>query len=575
MLEAEPPAAASPSAKVLVVDDSTSSRCVLNEILIAQGYGVVFAENGVEALKQVERESPDIVLMDLWMPVMDGIEAARRIKQQQQQQQYIPIIFLTSETDEHVLARCLAAGGDDFMSKPYGHVLLKAKIEALLRTRKLYIDLQAQKETLAAHEELHREEFVLAERIYNRIVRASRRQMRNVKYLLRPMDVFSGDLILAAETPSGRQQFLLGDFTGHGLPAAIGAMVVFDIFYGMSSKGFPMGQTLMEINRKLLEILPPGHFLAACMVEFTPDQQIATIWNGGLPPVLLRGDEKGSQAIVPSTHLPLGIVPGHEMDFNAATLRVSPDVRILVQSDGVIEARNPRGEMFGSDRLDFSLRSIEDPEALFDGIVRDLQGFMEDAPQSDDISLLEITCDPMRGEEAPVQARQGAVSKPPMNWKLSLGLCASALREMDPLPSLLQLITDIQGLQPHREHIYTVLAELYSNALEHGILGLDSDLKHSPDGFDEYYRQRQKALEQLSMGGVRLEIQHSPAAEGGGQLALRVEHTGKGFDHQTVLPELTANDGLHGRGIKLVRSICQEVNYFGEGNAVEAVYQWK
>jgi hypothetical protein len=311
------------------------------------------------------------------------------------------------------------------------------------------------------------------------------------------------------------------------------------------------------------------------MVEYIPNQQIATIWNGGLPPVLVRGDEKGSQAIVPSTHLPLGIVPSHEMDVSAMTLRITPEVRILVYSDGVIEARNQREDMYGSERLEACLQAIENPERLFDGIVQDLQGFVGDAPQQDDISLLEVTCDPALAEETPVQVQQGAVSKEPMNWRLSLRLCASALREMDPLPSLLQLMTDIQGLHPHREHIYTILAELYSNALEHGILGLDSNLKHSPDGFDEYYRQRQEALSRLSEGGIRLEFLHTPGEEGGGRLTLRVEHTGKGFEHQTVLPELAANDGFHGRGIKLVRSLCEEMSYLGEGNAVEVVYRWK
>ena len=563
---------ASTPAKVLVVDDDMISRQVLRGLLTSHGYSVMLAGNGLEALEQVHRDPPDLVFMDLFMPGMDGFETAWRIKQQQQQ--FMPIVFLTAEQSDQVLAKCLAAGGDDVVSKPYSFILLKAKMEALLRTRRLYNELQAQQQALAIHEERRQEEFRLAERIYSRITRTSRLRMGNVKYLLKPIETFSGDLILAAVTPSGGQQFLVGDFSGHGLPAAIGAMVVFDVFYSMTAKGFSIGRIVQEINLKLLEILPTGHFLSACLIELSPDHQIATVWNGGLPPVYVRGDEAGGQAVIQSTHLPLGVVPGHVLDVSATVLSVSQGNRIVVYSDGVIEARNRQGEMYSDERLQACFHAVQDATALFDRIVGDLQGFVGDAPQYDDICLLEITCDPALAGRNSAQDQRCDRARTPTNWKLSLGLCANALREMDPLPSILQLVTEIQGLHPHRERLYTVLAELYSNALEHGILGLDSQLKHSPDGFAKYYQQRQEALNRLSEGAICMEFQHAPAPEGGGRLILRVTHTGKGFDYHKIPPEFTGNTGFCGRGIPLVRILCDKVTYMDEGKEVEAVYLW-
>ena len=68
----------------------------------------------------------------------------------------------------------------------------------------------------------------------------------NIRYLLSPYALFNGDLLLAACTPSGNMHLLLGDFTGHGLPAAVGAMPLAEVFYGMTAKGFGLAETLRE-----------------------------------------------------------------------------------------------------------------------------------------------------------------------------------------------------------------------------------------------------------------------------------------------------------------------------------------
>jgi hypothetical protein len=90
-------------------------------------------------------------------------------------------------------------------------------------------------------------------------------QAPHIQYLLSLMALFSGDVLLAAPTLSGGLQVMLGDFTGHGLPAAIGAIPVSDIFYAMTAKGFSIGDIVAELNQKLRTILPTGLFCAACL----------------------------------------------------------------------------------------------------------------------------------------------------------------------------------------------------------------------------------------------------------------------------------------------------------------------
>ncbi|MCU7940573.1 MAG: response regulator [gamma proteobacterium symbiont of Bathyaustriella thionipta] len=118
--------------KILIVDDDKTNRLVLSAYLKKDGFTVVSAENGVEAIEVFQAEEPALILMDVIMPVMDGYEATKKIKSMMTDK-FIPIIFLTAMTDEKALSECVAVGGDDFLTKPYNRTLLKAKIDALDR----------------------------------------------------------------------------------------------------------------------------------------------------------------------------------------------------------------------------------------------------------------------------------------------------------------------------------------------------------------------------------------------------------------------------------------------------------
>ncbi len=136
--------------KILIVADELSNRMILSAILKKEGYSVVSAVNGQEAIDVFQQEEPDLVLMDIMMPVMDGYEATQKIKVLSQEK-FTPIIFLMAMTDEQALRRCVDVGGDDFLSKPYNQVIIKAKIDALERMSQLYNTVYKQKRELVAH----------------------------------------------------------------------------------------------------------------------------------------------------------------------------------------------------------------------------------------------------------------------------------------------------------------------------------------------------------------------------------------------------------------------------------------
>ncbi len=133
--------------KILVTDDDRSSRMLLNAYLKRSGHTIVEATNGKEAVDVFDHENPDLILMDVTMPVMTGYEAATIIKQKSGDR-FVPIIFLTGLNDDDSLVKCVTSGGDDFLNKPFNGVLLGAKVEAMQRIRKMHQDLTAANQKL-------------------------------------------------------------------------------------------------------------------------------------------------------------------------------------------------------------------------------------------------------------------------------------------------------------------------------------------------------------------------------------------------------------------------------------------
>ena len=109
--------------KILVAEDSAVDRMILESMLKKCSYDVVLAEDGIEAVEKFEQETPDLVFLDVLMPNLNGMEAARRIRSLSGDV-FTPIVFLTSLADTQSLVACLEAGGDDFLKKPYNAIII-------------------------------------------------------------------------------------------------------------------------------------------------------------------------------------------------------------------------------------------------------------------------------------------------------------------------------------------------------------------------------------------------------------------------------------------------------------------
>ena len=556
--------------RILLAEDGAADRKLLAALVARLGHQVITASNGQEAVALFSQERPQLVLMDALMPVMDGFEATRRIKAQAGDE-LVPVIFLTSMSEQDALARCLEAGGDDFIAKPYNPIILAAKIQAMDRLRRLQATVIQQRDLIARRNRQLLDEQRAAKTIFDKVAHSGCLDAANIRYRQSPRALFNGDVLLATRTPAGRLHVLLGDFTGHGLPAAIGALPMAEIFYEMAAKGYSGRDVLREINAKLKLILPPEMFCCAAMLDICLGDGELRVWNGGLPDgYLLRTGE----APVPldSTHLPLGVLDAHRFDDEFEVLQLMHGDRLLLLTDGLLESRNSASELFGEARLLAVLQACIDPACLFDEIQRALWSFH--GRLADDMSLVEV-CATGDVPALPVPAGFPLGARPlrPMDWSARFELRPDSLRTANPLPLMLPLFLQVPALRQRTGRIYTILSELYSNALEHGVLGLDSALKTDAEGFARYYRLRDQRLSELQEGYVAIDLQFRAGSDGG-VLYIGIHDSGDGFDVERALAEQPGDTGLRGRGLRLIEQLSDRFCWQSGGRALSVEFRW-
>ncbi|TVZ38598.1 serine phosphatase RsbU (regulator of sigma subunit) [Alteromonadaceae bacterium 2753L.S.0a.02] len=558
--------------QILIAEDSPPDRIILESIVTRAGYHPTLVEDGAKAVVAFQESKPDLIFLDVLMPNMGGIEAARSIRRLAGTE-FIPIVFLTSLSDDESLVECIEAGGDDFLPKPYNPVVLQSKIKAFVRMREMHKTLAHQKSLIEAHNQHLIQEQTVAKQVYDKIAHSGCLDLDIINSYMSPLAVFNGDVLVAEISPNGSILILLGDFTGHGLPAAIGSMPLASTFYGMVRKGFSMADILKEINTKLHQILPIGFFCCATCIDISLEKKRMRIWNGGLPESFLYRAQSNSYEILQSKNLPLGVLSEQNFHSDSRRINLEPGDRFYMWSDGVFEARNRDGEMFGEPRLHALMQHRVGSPTLFDEILGQVHNHIGESDKDDDISLVEVKIEDIeikpRSESAHTQSKSRLV-----DWEMTFDIPASSLKQFDPLPLLVNVTSEVPGLKDRSTTLYTVLSELYANALEHGVLGLSSNLKNTPAGFAEFYRTKHLCLETLDSGWVRIALHHR-AEPSGGLLNIRVKDSGAGFTpKEKTAEEKKDKPDYFGRGLSLLATICENLVVHPPGNDIEVDFRW-
>jgi PAS domain S-box-containing protein len=507
-----------PKLRVLTVDDNRTNLQILQVFLKKLGHEAIPADNGEVAVARYLETKPDLILMDIMMPVMDGLEATRRIRAIPSER-WVPIIFLSALDRDENLVGGLEAGGDDYLSKPINFVVLEAKMRSMQRTLALqqhvsetlhrlqtisdnvleaiitidttativsanravealfgwtpeeltgenvkvlcpepyrtehdsYIyeyvsggppriiglgrEVPAQRrdgsifaaELTVSEVRLENKRYFIgvirdiserkkterqlqenAEKLQhyydstsaeNQLAQAliERQLMREelddplVHYWLTPAQNFSGDVLAATRSESGRLYALLADATGHGLTAAISTLPVLTLFYRMAATDAPLDRMVFEINQQLRESMPVGRFVGAVLACLNTLKQEGEIWIGGMPSVLLLDGFGSTIREFVSRELPLGILASDEIAITPERFSWVAACQLALCSDGLLEAENAEGEQFGQQRL---LEAVTGQSigSRRDNIQTAVLEHLGEVAAQDDISLLLLSC---------------------------------------------------------------------------------------------------------------------------------------------------------------------------------------
>jgi len=363
---------------VLLVEDEKSQALLIAALLGHYGHKVHLAYSGEQAVDMFRQVKPDLVLMDVILPGINGYEATKMIRAEHKE--WVPIIFLTGLSDKADRLYALKVGGDDFFSKPVDPAMLLAKMNVMSR-------IHGMQKQLNQYVSAHEEEDELAAYVMDRYLNASQPDPRVEFSILSATHHFSGDAISVAKTPDGGLNVMMVDAMGHGLPAAINALPAIQAFYAMSKKGMPLKVLVPEINDKVRELSPPGRFLAGTFLHLNPANSELAGWIGGTPKIYLHC--AGEIQSFSSSNLSLGIRPSNKLDFEFFSAPWSDKSMLVTCTDGVLESQGDDGNDLGEQWICNVIQKYGTTlnKALFD---RDWKESLDGNQPHDDASVLII-----------------------------------------------------------------------------------------------------------------------------------------------------------------------------------------
>jgi len=268
--------------------------------------------------------------------------------------------------------------------------LFTAIIQDVTRWKKSDEKLQQTMAVLRSKQEELENEEKIARHVFENITASNNDSFPEITSWCEPMGTFSGDMMLSSLLPSGALRIVLCDFTGHGLPAALGAVPVSSIHSAMAQKGLPLEILMDELNNKLKELLPTGIFCCIAAIDLDATRTYARIWNAGLPDVLLVSKTGEINQKIKSKHLPLGVANYQQDEMHCEDVRLETGDAIYIYSDGITEAENQAGEMLGQAEFEQILATEIDEKGRLTEIRSTVNRFMDGTALTDDLSLIEV-----------------------------------------------------------------------------------------------------------------------------------------------------------------------------------------
>jgi sigma-B regulation protein RsbU (phosphoserine phosphatase) len=375
---------------VLIVDDTPANLRLLSKMLGEHGYHVRPVLDGSLALAAARAEPPDVILLDIRMPGMDGYRVCEQLKADARTRQ-IPVIFISALGATQDKVRAFAVGGVDYITKPLQVEEVLARVETHLALRRL------QKQLQDANRKMERE-LALAGEVQSSFLpnRLPEIPGWQLSVALKPASETSGDFYDVDLLENGCLGILVADVVDKGVGAAL-FMALNWILIRTYAAEYPMQPELVlgSVNQRILKDTDALQFVTAFYGVLDPVSGTLSYCNAGHCPPYLVSPLNGEpvQRLV-RTGMPLGIL-GDET-WERGVVQLGPGDALVLYTDGITEAVNEQNELFGEERLLESVKANlgRPAEDVRDAILGAVRGFAGDAPQSDDIALAVVVREP-------------------------------------------------------------------------------------------------------------------------------------------------------------------------------------
>ena len=378
---------------LLVVDDNEDNRYTLTRRLKREGYeNLTVAENGEQALDLLAARPFDLVLLDVMMPGLNGYEVLERMHADDGLR-HIPVIMISALDEVDSVIRCIELGAEDYLSKPFNPTLLRARVGASLEKKRLRDELV--RHTRRMEQELETAREIQLSMVPTAFPAPTTERPLEIFATLQPAREVGGDLYDFFWVTPERLCLVVADVSDKGAGAALFMAraksvirLLAQLLPDEAGRPATVAEVVYRANQELCRDNPHGMFVTLVLAMLDAATGEVEYCNAGHNRPCLIAPQAGVTELKSVRQIPVGI--RENFRYEAATLKLAPGESLFVFTDGITEAMNPSGELFGEERLVASLRSHarNAPREVVSAVLRDVRDFAGAAAPSDDIGAL-------------------------------------------------------------------------------------------------------------------------------------------------------------------------------------------
>jgi phosphoserine phosphatase RsbU/P len=339
---------------IFIVDDLQENLQVLGYTLMEEGFDVSMASSGKEALEIIADDTPDLILLDVMMPGMNGFEVCEKLKEMESTRD-IPVIFLTAKTETEDIVEGFKVGGVDYITKPFQKEELLARICTHLTLKYSQEALAAKNKALeVAKKQIDDDIARAADHILSILPKKFDNKSLKIEWKFKPSRFLSGDTFGYHFVDENNIAIYLVDVCGHGVGPALHSVSVINTIrnHTLPETDFAQPEKVLTALNNAFDMFDHNNlFFTIWYGVYNTKDRSLVFSSGGHPPALLYDKKNNIQELAEKCPMVGGV---QNFEFQQSTVKLKKGSELYIYSDGAFEAKSPKGDLFtDSDMINF------------------------------------------------------------------------------------------------------------------------------------------------------------------------------------------------------------------------------